>query len=125
MPTFTRQERLKSQAAIGALFKGGQSYVAYPLRVVWKEAPPHLAAMSRVQVVITVPKRVFKTAVARNRIKRQIREAFRLNKDALIQKLTDSDQHISLMLGYVAKESLPYAEIAAGVEKMIRKFPGK
>ncbi|HAD11701.1 MAG TPA: ribonuclease P protein component, partial [Saprospirales bacterium] len=118
MLTFTRQERLKSQKAISALFKGGQSYVAWPLRVVWKEAPPHLAAMSRVQVVITVPKRVFKTAVARNRIKRQIREAFRLNKAALLQKLTESDQHISLMLGYIAKEPLPYAEIAAGVEKM-------
>ena len=124
MPTFTRQERLKSLTAISALFKGGKSYVAYPLRVVWKEAPPHLAAMSRVQVVITVPKRVFKTAVARNRIKRQIREAFRLQKELLHQKLADSDLHISLMLGYVAKESLPYADIAAGVEKMIRKFPG-
>jgi ribonuclease P protein component len=81
--------------------------------------------MSRIQVVITVPKRVFKTAVARNRIKRQIREAFRLQKDALQQKLVDADQHISLMLGYIAKEPLPYAEISAGVEKMIRKFPGR
>lgn len=125
MPTFTRHERLKSQTAISSLFKGGQSYVAYPLRVVWKQAPPHLAAMSRVQVVITVPKRVFKSAVARNRIKRQIREAYRLQKDALHEKLAESDLHISLMINYIAKESLPYAEIAAGVEKMIRKFPGR
>lgn len=125
MPTFARQERLKSQKAIGSLFKGGNSYVAYPLRIVWKEAPPHLAAMSRAQVVVSVPKRNFKTAVQRNRLKRQIREAYRLQKEAFYQKLEVADLHISLMISYIAKEPLLYTDIAGGVNKMIRKFPGK
>lgn len=125
MPTFTREERLKSRKAIGSLFgKGGHSFVAYPLRVVWKESSPYLAAMSRVQVLISVPKRNFKTAVARNRIKRQIREAYRLQKQEFYDKVEASDLHISLMISYIAKEALPYAEIAAGVKKLIRKFPG-
>ncbi len=124
MPTFTRPERLKSRKAIGSLFKGGHSYVAYPLRVVWKEATPYLAEMSRAQVVISVPKRNFKTAVARNRLKRQIREAYRLQKEAFYDKLVASNLHISFMVSYIAKEALPYAEISAGVAKLIRKFPG-
>jgi len=123
MPTFTREERLKSRKAIGGLFKGGHSYVAYPLRVVWKESSPYLAAQSRIQILISVPKRNFKTAVARNRIKRQIREAYRMQKQELYDKLEASDLHISVMLSYIAKEALPYADIAAGVKKVIRKFP--
>ncbi len=98
--------------------------MAYPLRVVWKESSPYLAAMSRVQVLISVPKRNFKTAVARNRLKRQIREAYRLQKQEFYDKIKASDLHISLMVSYIAKEALPFAEIEAGVRKLIRKFPG-
>ncbi len=124
MPTFTRQERLKSRKAIGSLFRGGHSFVAYPLRIVWKESSPYLAAKSRIQVLVSVPKRNFKTAIARNRLKRQIREAYRLQKQELYDKVEASDLHISLMVSYIAKEALPYAEISAGVRKLIRKFPG-
>jgi ribonuclease P protein component len=124
MPSFTRPERLKSRKAISSLFRGGHSFVAYPLRVVWKESSPYLAAMSRVQVLISVPKRNFKTAVARNRLKRQIREAYRLQKQEFYDKIEASNLHISLMVSYIAKEALPYAEIEAGVRKLIRKFPG-
>jgi ribonuclease P protein component len=80
--------------------------------------------MSRVQVLISVPKRNFKTAVARNRLKRQIREAYRLQKQEFYDKIEASDLNISLMVSYIAKEALPYAEIEAGVRKLIRKFPG-
>ena len=126
MPTFTRQERLKSRKTIEGLFRGGgHSYVAYPLRVVWKEAPPHLAEFGRAQVMVTVSKRNFKTAVARNRIKRQVREAYRLQKETFYAKLESSGLHISLMISYIGKEPLPFAEIESGVRKMIRKFPGE
>jgi ribonuclease P protein component len=124
MPSFTRPERLKSRKAISSLFRGGHSFVAYPLRVVWKESSPYLAAMSRVQVLISVPKRNFKSAVDRNRLKRQIREAYRLQKQEFYDKIEASDLHISLMVSYIAKEALPFAEIEAGVRKLIRKFPG-
>ncbi|MFN0217103.1 MAG: ribonuclease P protein component [Saprospiraceae bacterium] len=124
MSTFTRAERLKSRKAISSLFKGGHSFVAYPFRVVWKESSPYLAAMSSIQVMISVPKRNFKTAVSRNRLKRQIREAYRLHKQELYDKVEASDLHISLMISYIAKESLPFADIEAGIKKLIRKFPG-
>ncbi len=99
--------------------------MAYPLRVVWKEATPYLAAMSRAQIMISVPKRNFKSSVARNRLKRQIREAYRLQKQDFYDKLGASELHISVMVSYIAKEALPYADISAGVRKLIRKFPGR
>ena len=124
MPNFTREERLKSRKAISSLFKGGRSFVAYPLRVVWRESSPYLAAMSRAQILVSVPKRNFKSAVQRNRLKRQIREAYRLQKEEFYNKLLASDLHISVMVSYIAKEPLPFADIVSGVTKLIRKFPG-
>ena len=128
MPTFTRDERLKSRKLIGQLFRGKDAYIAYPLRVVWaplSEAEREAAFFSenRAQVAISVPKRFFKTAVARNRLKRQIREAYRLHKAELYEKLAAADRHVALMLVLVAKEEVPYSAIASGMEKMIRKFP--
>jgi len=124
--TFTRSERLKSKKLLGGLFKGGNSYVAYPMRVVWSPLPAdHEPANIQVQVAFSVPKRNFKTAVARNLLKRRIREAYRLHKHELYEKLATEDERIALMLLYVAKETLSFAEIEAGVVKMIRKFPGK
>lgn len=125
MPTFSKQERLKSRKIIGGLFKEGNSFVAYPLRVVWlpvvhdqvvQEAEEFAAS-----VAITVPKKTFKTAVSRNQIKRLVREAYRLHKHELYEKL--ADRRVALMLMYIAKEELPFVEIESGVRKMIRKFP--
>ncbi len=130
MPKFDRAERLKSRKLIGQLFRGGQSYMAYPIRVVWvplSEAEHTAVGFSenRAQVAISVPKRFFKTAVARNRLKRQIREAYRLHKTEWYEKLAAADLHIAVMLVLVAKEEVAYSEIAAGIGKMIKKFPLK
>ncbi|MBK8969730.1 MAG: ribonuclease P protein component [Saprospiraceae bacterium] len=128
MRTFSTNERLKSRKLIGRLFREGNSYIAYPLRVVWLPVQPDDPALAtfgeaRAQLAISVPRRTFKTAVQRNRLKRRIREAYRLNKQLFYEKLTAADQHIALMLVLVAKEEVPYATIEAGVQKMIRKFP--
>jgi ribonuclease P protein component len=125
--SFHHTERLKSRKTIGRLFQNGvgQSYVAYPLRVVWvrlddEAAPTDFPA----QVALSVSKRTFKTAVMRNRLKRQIREAYRLHKRELYEKLNAAEHRVALMLMYVAKEPLPFSEIEKGVAKAVRKWPG-
>ena len=117
MPTFTREERLKSRKAIGRLFSAGQSFMAYPLRVVWQEEPAPVG----IQVAVSVSKRTFKTAVQRNLLKRRIKEAYRQHKHELYEKL--AGRNVVFMLVYVAKEELPFADIRSGIQKMIRKFP--
>lgn len=77
--TFRKSERLCSRLLIDQLFEPGQSksIAAYPLRLVYQTATENTA------LLISVPKRHFKHAVDRNRVKRQIREAYRTNKHLL------------------------------------------
>ncbi len=86
--TFGKEERLCSRTLIDRLFHkdGSRSMAAYPLRLVYmktqdgEDIPP-------AQMLVSVPKRCFKRAVKRNRVKRQVREAYRKNKHILYDKL--------------------------------------
>ena len=79
---FPKSERLCSRKAIEALFAGGnRAFSAFPLRVVYRVIPQVPSPSLSPQVLISVSKRHFKHAVDRNRAKRQIREAWRLNRD--------------------------------------------
>ncbi|MFZ2900745.1 MAG: ribonuclease P protein component [Saprospiraceae bacterium] len=111
---FTRAERLKSRKLIGALFKEGQSFAVFPLRIIFIRS----AEGSGVQAAFSVSKRHFKRAVQRNRIKRQMREAYRLRKN----QFPDTTGQLSLMVLYTAKEALPYAQIEAAMGRLLKKI---
>ena len=82
--TFPKAEHLCRKKLIEELFgKQGSSFGVYPLRIVWiKSAEPSAVAP---QVLVSVSKRTFKRAVDRNRLKRLMREAYRLNKYRLLE----------------------------------------
>lgn len=78
--TLGKEERLCSRKVLEELFCGGhQSVSAFPIRAVFM--PSELAG---VRIMVSVSKRYFKRAVKRNRIKRQLREAYRLQKELLL-----------------------------------------
>ncbi len=82
--TFPKEEHLCRKKLIDELFgKQGSSFGVYPLRIVWLKSEGPTAAPP--QVLISVSKRGFKRAVDRNRLKRLIREAYRLNKYRLLE----------------------------------------
>lgn len=122
--TFQREERLKSKKLIGRLFnKEGKSFAIYPLRVIWLETP--LETTHPIQVGFVVPKRHFKKAVLRNKIKRRIRETYRLNKHSIYSHFQSKEKQCAIMIVYTGKEELPYDEIDKKMQILIRKLINK
>ena len=86
--SFPKPEHLCLQLEIESLFSAGsRSMTAYPLRVVYREVP--YSSGPAVKVLMSVSKRRFKHAVDRNRAKRQLREAYRLNKHTVLDALPE------------------------------------
>ncbi len=118
---FTPAERLKSKKAVEHLFSEGEALFKYPIRALYQcETTPDLA---QVKCAFTVPKRSFRKAVRRNRIKRQMREAYRLNKYFLLDQL--QGKSINLIFIYSGKELLPYRKIELAICKILKKLSQK
>ena len=77
----SKQERLYGINRVDALFKDGSSFVCYPFRVIYKQTDA--LEESTVRFLVSVSKRKLKHAVDRNRVKRLVREAYRINKHQL------------------------------------------
>lgn len=121
--TFHKYERLKSRKDIGKIFQEGQSFISYPLKISWVERDQPTIPNFPVQFALSVPKRRFSKASQRNRIRRRIREAYRLNKYQINQTLDGEDKpFFALMVVYIGKEELPYDVIFDATQKWIKKF---
>ena len=120
-PVFSKRERIVSRKLIEQLFSKGSSFSvsAFPLRIVVLETK-RVADDIPVQVLISVSKRHFKPAVDRNRVKRQVREAYRHHKQILTEKV-QQEQTLAIAFIWLADELLE----SATVEKSVKKLLGK
>ena len=123
----SKSERINSKKLIDRLFKGGgaKSMSAFPLRVVFmtEDADAHepLAKM-----MVSVPKRYFKRAVKRNYVKRQVREAYRLNKHILASHLAETgDKTVSLCFIWTSDRLLATAEVMKRMANLLTRLVEK
>ena len=120
MQTFKKEERLTSKKLIEELLKNGSSFVEFPFRLIWMETS--LQSSSPVQIVITVSKKHFPKAVDRNKIKRQMREAYRKNKEIIYSYLRNKQQQNTIMLVYINKVSCGYKEMEDKIILTLQRY---
>ena len=103
--TLRKEERTCSKKLIEQLFNGGtaRSMSSFPLRAVYMLVP-RTASMPPAQMMVSVPKRCFKHAVDRNLVKRQVREAYRKNKQMLLHAM-ESHEKEGLVVSFIWLEN--------------------
>ena len=117
--TFPKTERLSSVILIEKLFAGGsKSLPAFPLRIVYM--PVEGEELPAGSVLISVPKKRFKRAVKRNRVKRQIREAYRKHKYLLIDPLKAAGKKAAIAFIWLDNELHASDEIEEKVKKLLQ-----
>lgn len=143
---FPKSARLTSNTAISTLYEKGRRGGVKPLRFVLYaeslkakegadegrelhdadlcdgsdvEAVGAEDSERRVKVLISVPKRIFKRAVMRNRLKRRIRESYRLHYSRLEELAAKNNISISLAIMYGVDQELEFVKIDNAVEKII------
>ena len=111
--TFRKAERLKSQKIIKELFLKGSSFYSYPIKVFF--LPSEEPEVDK--VMFAVPKKKIKRAVDRNKLKRRLREAYRLNKH-----LAPSDNSFYIAVVYVSDKLEEYQIIESKLKKCFRRL---
>lgn len=107
--TLPKPERLCGINRVDSLFRDGSSFVCYPFRVLWNvttvEKDPSVCFM------VSVSKRKLKHAVDRNKVKRLVREAYRLNKQLLFDFVTEGlSFHVAFI--WIPTEALPFEKVS-------------
>lgn len=123
--TFQKEERIVSKKLIDELFEGGhsQSLAAFPLRVIYLKKE-HQEGQPPVQVLISVSKRHFHHAVDRNRVKRQIREAYRRQKNQLTEHI-QPDQMLAVAFIWLSNQLLPSAQIDNRMKNLLERIQNR
>lgn len=121
-PAFTlgRQERLKSRKLLEQLFRQGQTIFVHPLKVYYRAAD--LPAGIRLQAGFGVSSRTFKKAVDRNRIKRLMRESYRLQKSGLQAVIENSNARLAVFFLYTARELPEFGLIKEKMETVLERL---
>lgn len=109
MATFKKSEKLSSQILIEKVYKEGETIKSFPIMLKVLELDQELPAP--VQIVFSIPKRKIKRAVDRNRIRRQLREIYRLNKTGLLEIIKNKNKNLAIFVLYMSNQKEDYQKL--------------
>ncbi|MDP2089273.1 MAG: ribonuclease P protein component [Flavobacteriaceae bacterium] len=115
--TFTKEERLIGKNLFEQLFSEGKQLKIFPFRLLYLKT--ELDTRYPAQVALAVPKRLIKKAVHRNRIKRQMREAYRKNKQAVYDELSENYVFI---ITFMDNKEWKSTELEVKMKTLLEKF---
>ncbi|WP_299363657.1 ribonuclease P protein component [Winogradskyella sp.] len=117
---YGKKDKLKSKKHIEQLFNEGKAVTVYPLRLIYLET--EFSDGSLLKTGVSVSKRLHKTAVARNSLKRLLREAYRLNKPVYFN---NSSTPYAFMILYLSKDGTTFDELNGKMKLLFKKFLDK
>ncbi len=118
--SFPKKEKLKSSKLIERLFAEGEAITKFPYKLLYLQYSSD--ANTNVKAGFVAPKKNFKSAVKRNRIKRLLREAYRLNKHLYFN---NNVGNYALMILYLGKEVPVYKDVDQRVKSLLSSFKEK
>ena len=118
--SFPKEEKLKSKKLIERLFIEGKSIANFPLKLIYLRTV--FEDEVKVKAGVIAPKKNFKNAVQRNRIKRLLREAYRLHKPLVFNNIEGS---FAFMILYLGKEMPDHQLINEKMKGLLKKFSEK
>lgn len=116
--TLSKKDRLKSRKLLSLTFSEGKSIQAYPVRAFFTLAPEDTG---QIKIAFAVPKKHFRRAVDRNRIKRLLREAYRLNQYVLKENWS-GENGLNIVFLYYPREILPFQVFEKAAIKLLRRL---
>ncbi len=116
--TLRKKERLSSKKQISSLFSEGKYDFNFPFKIVYQIVSKQDNFQSPVLFSVSVPKKKIKKAVKRNLVKRRTREAYRLNKFIVFDKIPE-DKQVRLMFIYIGDVPEKYKVIEKSVKKLL------
>lgn len=121
--TLRKPERLNRKKVIEKMFAGGsRSFSVFPLRVVYLPVGELDAPVS---ILVSVSKRHFKRAVKRNRMKRRIREAYRVNKQELLNVLAQKQIRLAVAFIYLSDDLVAFSVIEERMKTALARIAEK
>lgn len=117
---YGREQKLKSRKLISKLFAEGKSISVFPLRLVY--ARPEAVLDFPVKAGVSVSSKNFKRAVDRSRVKRLMREAYRLHKADLLQHVEQKGQQLILFIIYTDKTLPDFVTISQKMQVALTKL---
>lgn len=118
--TFRKAERLSSRIIFEHLMKKGRQIQEAPFRLIWIAEKLNTAYPA--QVAFAVPKKNFKSAVRRNRIKRMMREVYRKNKADFYPLLIGKEKQVALLLVYSGQIIPEFTEVEQKLKLILKRF---
>lgn len=122
--TLPKAERISNRKDVERLFAEGTAFLVFPLRVVYI-LRPDATDHPNVSILVNVPKRRFKKAVDRNRLKRLMKESYRLNKGILNDLPSLAGNQLQIAFLYIHQEILTYGEIEKSMKKVLEILKSK
>ena len=123
---FLKAEKITSEKQIELLFKKGKRKQFSSLSLTWIIHSSDEVLFP--QILISAPKKRFRKAIQRNRVKRQIREAYRLQKVELVRLAAEKQKWVQMAVVYTGKEAQGYHQIEKDMKEllgwMVQKIKG-